>query len=40
MIFPEHKLAVEIDKNGHKNREEHKENEKENAIKKASAVIY
>ena len=31
--FPKHRLAVEFDEKGHKDRDEHKEVKRENAIK-------
>ena len=34
LYFSEHKLAIEVDEKGHKDREEHKEIERQKAIEK------
>ena len=33
LYFPEHKLAIEVDEKGHKERKKYDEEERENAIK-------
>ena len=39
LVFPEHKLAIEIDENGHIDRSEIKEQERERVIKEAGITL-
>lgn len=40
LYFPEHKLAVEVEENRHRNRDKHKENDKVNVIKNILVVKF